>query len=235
MHTGEVLAILGANGSGKTTLLKAMAGILKPQKKGKILLQGKDLGKWKPHERAARIGFLDQNPLTYFIEETVLLELQQAGARSEQGGAGRDSQRATLPARNAALHGGWSEAIADVVERFGLGDVLGRHPYDLSEGERQLAALAAVMLSGPGLLLLDEPTKGLDPAAKRRWGERLRELQRMGKTVVMVTHDVEFAADYATRCAMMFDGTVAAEGAPSSFFRDNLYYTTAMSQLLRWE
>ncbi|MGG2196729.1 MULTISPECIES: ABC transporter ATP-binding protein [Paenibacillus] len=214
VYAGEVLAILGANGSGKTTLLKAMAGMLKPQK-GKLFFQGKDLGKWKPHERAARIGFLDQNPLTYFIEDTVELELRQAAARAVHRGTGS------------------AEDTADIVNRLGLGRVLERHPYDLSEGERQLAALAAVLLSGPDLLLLDEPTKGLDPAAKRRWGERLRELQQLGKTVVMVTHDVEFAAEYATRCAMMFDGMLAADEAPSLFFRDNLYYTTAMCQLLR--
>ncbi len=214
VHSGEVLAILGANGSGKTTLLKVMAGILKPQK-GKVLFQRKDLGKWKSHERAARIGFLDQNPQTFFIEETVGQELQQAAARALLGGIGA------------------VEKTGDIINRLGLGDVLDRHPYDLSEGERQLAALAAVLLAGPDLLLLDEPTKGLDPVAKRRWGELLGELRRIGKTVVMVTHDVEFAAVYATRCAMMFDGMLAAEGAPQLFFRDNLYYTTAMSLLLR--
>jgi energy-coupling factor transport system ATP-binding protein len=216
VHTGEVLAILGANGSGKTTLLKAMAGILKPQK-GKLLFQGKDLVKWKSHERALRIGFLDQNPLTFFIEETVQLELQQAAARA-------------IPGEIGAM-----EKTAAIVNRLGLGQVLDRHPYDLSEGERQLAALAAVLLVGPDLLLLDEPTKGLDPAAKRQWGELIRELQRMGKTVVMITHDLEFAGDFATRCAMMFDGTIAASQAPQLFFRDNLYYTTAMCQLLRWD
>ncbi|UUZ81287.1 ATP-binding cassette domain-containing protein [Paenibacillus sp. P26] len=214
VHAGEVLAILGANGSGKTTPLKAMAGILKPQK-GKILLQGKELGKWKPHERSAQIGYLHQNPLTYFIEETVELEPRQAAARGRHIGA------------EAA------KETADIVDLLGLAHVLDRHPYDLSEGERQLAALAAVLMTSPMLLLLDEPTKGLDASAKRRWGERSRELQGMGQTVVMVTHDVEFAAAYATRCAMMFDGMLAAGGAPEPFFRDNLYYTTAMSQLMR--
>ncbi|UUZ92570.1 energy-coupling factor ABC transporter ATP-binding protein [Paenibacillus sp. P25] len=191
-----------------------MAGILKPQK-GKILLQGKELGKWKPHERSAQIGYLHQNPLTYFIEETVELEPRQAAARGRHIGA------------EAA------KETADIVDLLGLAHVLDRHPYDLSEGERQLAALAAVLMTSPMLLLLDEPTKGLDASAKRRWGERLRELQGMGQTVVMVTHDVEFAAAYATRCAMMFDGMLAAGGAPEPFFRDNLYYTTAMSQLMR--
>ncbi|AEI40507.1 ABC transporter ATP-binding protein [Paenibacillus mucilaginosus] len=217
VREGEVLAILGANGSGKTTLLKAMAGILKPQK-GKVLLQGKDLGKWKASERAARVGYLDQNPLTFFIEETVEAELQAAAARAADGEG--------LEAK--AVH------IEALVKRLGLSHVLARHPYDLSGGERQLAALAAVLLAGPDLLLLDEPTKGLDPAARRRWGERLRELQETGKTVVMVTHDVEFAADHATRCAIMFDGMLAGDGPPPLFFSDNLYYTTALSQLLRW-
>jgi energy-coupling factor transporter ATP-binding protein EcfA2 len=214
VYDGEVLAILGANGAGKTTLLKAMAGMLKPQK-GKVLLRGRNLGKWKPYELAARIGYLDHNPLTYFSEETVELELQQAAARA--------------PEREAGLAG----INADIVNRLGLGRVLDKHPYDLSEGERQLAAFAAVLLAGPELLLLDEPTKGLDPNAKRQWGELLREQQQMGTTIVMVTHDMEFAEKYATRCAMLFDGTIAAEGAPQSFFRDNLYYTTAICRLLR--
>ncbi|MGF7031605.1 energy-coupling factor transport system ATP-binding protein [Paenibacillus mucilaginosus] len=217
VREGEVLAILGANGSGKTTLLKAMAGILKPQK-GKVLLHGKDLGKWKTRERAARVGYLDQNPLTFFIEETVEAELQAAAARAADG----EGLEAT------------TVRIEALVKRLGLSHVLARHPYDLSGGERQLAALAAVLLAGPDLLLLDEPTKGLDPAARRGWGERLRELQQTGKTVVMVTHDVEFAADHATRCAIMFDGMLAGDGPPPLFFSDNLYYTTALSQLLRW-
>ncbi|WP_312876267.1 ABC transporter ATP-binding protein [Paenibacillus alginolyticus] len=216
VRTGEILAILGANGSGKTTLLKVLAGILKPQK-GQLLFHGKDLRKWKSYERAARIGFLVQNPLTYFIEDTVELELQLAAIRGGDVG--------TIAAKK----------IVDIVNRLGLGPVLDRHPYDLSEGERQLAALAAVLLAEPELLLFDEPTKGMDPTAKRRWGELLKKLQQMGKTVVMVTHDVEFAADYATRCSMMFDGMLVAEGAPQSFFRDNLFYTTAMCQLMRWD
>ncbi len=233
---GEVLAILGANGSGKTTLLKALAGVLKPQK-GKLLLDGKELGKWKAHERAARIGFLDQNPLTFFIEETVEMELRQAAGRGRErleaagiAGDAVDGMPGTAAAPNLGVSR--TSSVAEIASAFGLSHALDRHPCDLSAGEQQLAALAAVLLAGPELLLLDEPTKGLDPEAKRRWGERLSELRRMGRTVVMVTHDVEFAAEHATRCAMMFNGAIAAEGAPASFFRDNLYYTTAMTQLL---
>ncbi|UJF32612.1 ABC transporter ATP-binding protein [Paenibacillus hexagrammi] len=209
---GECLAILGANGSGKTTLLKVLAGIMKPQK-GKVLLEGNHLGKMKAHERAARVGFLHQNPLTYFLEETVEQELSLAMARAGSQG---------------------SLTLEQTAETFGLLHLLKQHPYDLSEGERQLAALAGILLAGASLLLLDEPTKGLDPAAKRQWGERLRELKRIGKTIVMVTHDIEFAAEYATRCTMMFDGTLTAAQDPKLFFSDNLYYTTAMNQLMRW-
>jgi energy-coupling factor transport system ATP-binding protein len=94
-------------------------------------------------------------------------------------------------------------------------------------------ALAAILIGEPRVLLLDEPTKGLDPFARDRWGELLRELRQQGITVIMATHDVEFAARTATHCAMMFDGAVAAVGEPESFFRDNLYYTTARHRLLK--
>jgi energy-coupling factor transport system ATP-binding protein len=239
IYSGEVLAIVGANGSGKTTLLQAMAGILKLQK-GKLLFHGKPLARWERAERTARIGYLAQNPLTFFIEETVERELRQAAARAVSGESGTFGKRpatisttstSTTDAPNGADSAGL--AVLQVARSLGLERVLGSHPCDLSEGERQLAALAALLLAGSELLLLDEPTKGLDPVAKRRWGERLQELQAAGKTVVMVTHDLEFAAEYATRCTMMFDGMLAAEGAPQPFFRDNLYYTTAACQLLR--
>ena len=111
--------------------------------------------------------------------------------------------------------------------------LLDRHPFDLSGGEQQKCALAKLLLSKPRLLLLDEPTKGLDAVYKRFLGRFLRELRDGGTTVLLATHDVEFAAEYADRCALLFDGEVLSAGDPHDFFAGNSFYTTAASRIAR--
>lgn len=112
-----------------------------------------------------------------------------------------------------------------------LEGLLDRHPYDLSGGEQQRAALAKLLLAGPELLLLDEPTKGMDAQVKRELAAILNGLLEQGATVVMVSHDVEFCAQYADRCLLMFDGSIAAEGGPTDFFAGNHFYTTAANRM----
>lgn len=114
-----------------------------------------------------------------------------------------------------------------------LEGLLDRHPYDLSGGEQQRAALAKLLLAGPELLLLDEPTKGMDAQVKRELAAILNDLLEQGATVVMVSHDVEFCAQYADRCLLMFDGSIAAEGGPTDFFAGNHFYTTAANRMAR--
>ena len=116
---------------------------------------------------------------------------------------------------------------------FDLTPHLGKHPYDLSGGERQLAALAKVLALKPKLLLLDEPTKGLDAAAKKRIISLLRKLTADGMTIVTVTHDVEFAAECADRCALFFRGEIVSTAPPDEFFSENSFYTTAASRITR--
>ena len=111
--------------------------------------------------------------------------------------------------------------------------MLSKHPYDLSGGEAQKCALAKVLLTEPKILLLDEPTKAIDPLAKRALAKLLRKLSRDGITVLAVTHDVEFAAEHADRCALFFDGEVLAPQTPQSFFSANNFYTTAASRISR--
>ena len=111
--------------------------------------------------------------------------------------------------------------------------LLDKHPYDLSGGEQQLVALAKVLATKPRLLLLDEPTKGVDAAAKSRLIGVLKALKVQGMTLVIVTHDVEFAAECADRCCFVFRGQIVSEGRPRAFFRQNNFYTTAISRMTR--
>ena len=111
--------------------------------------------------------------------------------------------------------------------------LMDKHPYDLSGGEQQLVALAKVLATKPRLLLLDEPTKGVDAAAKQRLIGVLKALKQQGMTLVIVTHDVEFAAECADRCCFVFRGQIVSEGTPRAFFRQNNFYTTAVSRMSR--
>ncbi len=209
----EFTVLLGGNGSGKSTLLRLAAGLLKPRQ-GTIRYGGRPIHRIGEPERYRRcIGYLAQNPMAGFAHDTVMEELIHAAAFAGLRPAQEEAEK--------MLHVFQLEAVKD------------RHPYDLSGGEKQLAALAAVLLSQPELLLIDEPTKGLDPNAKRRLGERLAALHQNGLTIFMATHDVEFAARYAGRCMMLFDGGVTGSEAPGPFFRENYFYTTTANRLFR--
>ena len=123
-------------------------------------------------------------------------------------------------------------ASADLLP-FDFAPLMDKHPYDLSGGEQQLLALAKVLATNPRLLLLDEPTKGIDAAAKMRLIGVLKALKNQGMTLVIVTHDVEFAAECADRCCFMFRGQIISEGTPRSCFSQNSFYTTAVSRMTR--
>ena len=130
------------------------------------------------------------------------------------------------------------EELADAGEAAGqlpydIESLMDKHPYDLSGGEQQLVALAKVLATKPKLLLLDEPTKGIDASAAARIVDILKKLRDGGMTIVIVTHDVEFAAMAADRCAMFFRGEVTSTGAPREFFSENNFYTTAVNRLTR--
>lgn len=166
-------------------------------------------------ETVGRLGVLPQNPQALFVKKTVredLFELLK----------GRPLPRAAQEAQ-----------VARVVTLCRLEELLDRHPYDLSGGEQQRAALAKILLLEPDVLLLDEPTKGLDAGFKQTLAEILQRFLRRGVAVLMVSHDIEFCARYAHRCALFFDGTIVTEGPPRAFFSGNSFYTTAANRMAR--
>ena len=126
-----------------------------------------------------------------------------------------------------------TERLAQVVSLCKLTELLDRHPYDLSGGEQQRAALAKILLLNPDVLLLDEPTKGLDAEFKQVFGQILRTLQASGVAILMVSHDIEFCAKYADRCALFFDGNIVTESTPKTFFSGNSFSHDGCGTALR--
>lgn len=162
-----------------------------------------------------KVALLSQNPQTLFVKKTVREDLYEA--LSDTG----------LPKEKQ------DEQVARVVNLCGLSKFLDRHPYDISGGEQQRTALAKVLLTAPDILLMDEPTKGFDAEFKLSFAGIIDKLTKQGITVLMVSHDVAFCAEYAHRCGMFFDGNIVAEGTPREFFSGNSFYTTSANRMAR--
>ncbi len=212
-YKGEFLAILGGNGTGKTTTLSVVSGISKPYR-GKVRLDGKDIFRQNALFDGL-LGVLPQNPQALFVKKTVREDLVEI-----------------LKKRNLSKAEKEKEIIA-VSRLCRLEELLERHPYDLSGGEQQRAALAKVLLLEPKILLLDEPTKGLDAEFKQMFAQILQSLLHQRVTIVMVSHDIEFCAQYAHRCALFFDGQIVTEDSPRAFFSGNSFYTTSANRMSR--
>ena len=156
-----------------------------------------------------KVCMLPQDPQSVFEKETVLDDLR------------------------CGLSGGDEDFLRNVINLCDLSELLNMHPYDLSGGEQQRAALAKVLLRKPAILLLDEPTKGLDTHFKRKLAGILNNLRRSGISIIMVAHDIEFCAEYSDNCAFLFDGEIISMDEPRKFFSDNSFYTTAANRVCR--
>lgn len=212
---GSILAIMGGNGAGKSTLLRVACGISKPYR-GTVRVFGRKLKDWKAGSLFdGCLALLPQDPQNLFVKKTVREDLAEMLASSR------------LPEADRARR---IEHVIDVTDTESL---LDKHPFDLSGGEQQRAALAKVLLTEPKILLLDEPTKGIDAFFKRQLASVLDDLKRDGVAIVMVSHDIEFCARYADAVAMMFDGEIIAQSSPRTFFSSNSFYTTAANRMSR--
>jgi energy-coupling factor transport system ATP-binding protein len=211
----EIFTIVGGNGAGKTTLLNVIAGVNYAYN-GKIIISGKNIKKYKNGSLYKKcVAYLPQNPQSVFIKQTLMedyLELKNV----------LDKQKDTLV-----------KDIQRVAKTLQIEELLNRHPYDLSGGEQQKAAFAKILLLEPKIILLDEPTKGIDAFAKREMVSILKSLRSHGITIVMVTHDIEFAAQVSDRCGLFFDKRLVAVDNTQNFFTENTYYTTVASRIAR--
>lgn len=209
VRKGEAVTILGANGSGKTTLLGCLSGLHKPYN-GRVKVFGKPISSYKNGSLyRGCMALLPQDPSDVFTSFSV----------------GEDYRAAVK-----AL-GGEAREADEMLGKLGVSHLEKTHPYDLSGGEMQLCALGRVLLSRPRILLLDEPTKGLDAVSCERLIGILRELKKNGTALLAVTHDLEFAAALSDRCGLFFGGTNTEPVHPSVFFNGTQLYTTPTARI----
>ncbi|MGC9398619.1 MAG: ABC transporter ATP-binding protein [Anaerolineae bacterium] len=211
VHAGEVVALMGPNGAGKTTLLRALSGLATPHE-GQIRVGGHAIAGRSVAEICRDVGYLPQNPNALLFAETVEEELQ-------------------ITLRNHDLQECPPVEPAALLERLGLADKKARYPRDLSVGERQRVALGAILVTRPGALLLDEPTRGLDYTAKARLLQLLRRWREEALAILLVTHDVELAAEIADRVALLDEGKIVAQGRPEVVLRKATSFTPQIARL----
>ncbi len=210
---GSLYSIVGGNGVGKSTLISLIGGVNKAYR-GKVKLFDQDLAKIPYNERyRGLIGYLPQDPQCLFVGNTVLKDLgDMAGS----------------------IYKKWDDAqkrMDEVIELFHLRPLLDRHPFDLSGGEQQCAALAKVLLTNPKIIILDEPTKGIDSVFKKKLSDLFAELKEQEKTIIMVSHDIDFCSSYSDYCALMFNGEIISDDYTRDFFMGNNFYTTSSNRI----
>lgn len=212
---GEIYAILGGNGAGKTTLLKLMTRLAEPTR-GKVFLEGVNLKKFKDQDLyGKKIAMLPQNPQQLFLKKSVMEDLEDM-----------------IPKEIKNTKEG-KEIVRVIAKEMDLLEVLETHPFDLSGGEQQRLALGKLLIQEPDIILMDEPTKGMDGLFKESFAKILEELKLKGKTIVIVSHDVEFCGEVADRCALLFKGEIINQAEKRDFFSGNYFYTTDSNKMLR--
>ncbi len=210
---GDFTVIMGGNGAGKTTLIKNIISLLKPGR-GVVKVLGKDTKKSSVEDLAPYVAYLSQNPNDYLFLPTVKEEL-------------------AFTLKN--LHLPDKGISQEILTRLKLSSYEDINPRDLSTGERQRVALASVLVTRPQLLLLDEPTRGLDYQLKSELGELLLQLQAEGTTILVITHDVEFAAEYATNIVLMAEGSIIASGSKYAMLSNSTFYSPQINRLFNHE
>ncbi|HLD94206.1 MAG TPA: ATP-binding cassette domain-containing protein [Anaerolineales bacterium] len=199
IESGEFVAIVGENGAGKTTLVKMFNGLLRPQE-GKVTVGNWDAADYSTARLAGRVGFLFQNPDEQLFEQNVLREVE-FGPRNLSF-----SKTKILSRAKAAL------------STVGLKEKADQNPYDLEPFERKLLALAAALAMNTPVLVLDEPSIGQDAAGRKRIGRILQDLHKMGRTLLLISHDLDFCAENAHRVIVMANGKILADGPASKVF-----------------
>lgn len=212
VRPGELVAVMGRNGSGKTTLLRTVMGFHRATE-GWVLLSGRDATRLAPAEIARDCGYLPQDPTSMLFNETVREELAFTRRHHPRGQAVAEDR------------------IGELLATLDLTPLADAHPHDLSSGERERLALGAIVVAGTPVLLLDEPTRGMDYRRKAALGRELTRLREAGVAIVMATHDVELVATIATRVVLMGEGKVIADGGPRTVLSGSMTFATQVNKL----
>ena len=193
IRKGERVAIMGENGAGKTTLIKHFNGLLKP-KRGYVKIFGKDTRNFSVAELSRIVGIVFQNPEHQFFAETI--EKEVAFALENFGFPKEEIKR----------------RVENILKYFGLLRYKDKSPYSLSEGEKKRVAIASVLVYDPEIIVLDEPTTGQDAVQRKRIIDLMKKISSLGKTIIAVTHDIDFVIELFDRVIIMANGRIIADG-----------------------
>ncbi len=199
INDNEILGVVGANGSGKTTLAKLILGLLKP-KKGKIELKGNEISKISASEKAKKIGYVTQDPMDMFFEVNIWDEVA----------AGPKFLKLSQP----------KERAGKILKQLNLWQYREKHPDSISGGEKSLLGISDILVNDPEILLLDEPEFGLDPKNWHKITGIVKDLKGKGKTIIVITQDLEITTFLCDRIVLMKDGEILGQGTPQEIFTD---------------
>ncbi|MBU3203663.1 ABC transporter ATP-binding protein [Clostridium algidicarnis] len=208
IQKGDFCALIGPNGAGKSTFFKAIMNLI--EYKGDIRFQNKNIKDINKRDFYKSIGYVSQNPNDYISRDSVYNEI-----------------KFTLDNYNIKDE----KKINKVIKRLNLEHLKDKNPRDISGGERQRLAIATMIVLEPKVLLIDEPTRGLDNENKKRLQEILKEINSTGVTIILITHDMDFAANVANRFIMLFNGKITSDGDMQKVFKEGFYYTTTLHKL----
>lgn len=208
---GEFLGVMGANGAGKSTLIKAIMGLKEYQ--GSIRIKDYEVKDKSLKLLARTIGYVSQNPNDYISKRTVYEEV-----------------KFTLDNHDIK---DYETIIENTLKGLDIYDLKDKNPRDLSGGQKQRVAIASILVLSPEVLLLDEPTRGLDLELKNKLGNTLRSLSEKGTTIIVITHDVDFTSNFCNKFALMFNGEIVSEGNREEVLSDGIYYSSTVNKLLR--
>ena len=236
LEKGDFVSLIGGNGVGKSTFLQLLVGILKPIK-GKV-----------KYKKGIKLAYVHQNPMIHFSKDNVKEEFLESILESNllnnsDVSFNKESYEKLLKMSNEefiesdVLNGLEFDSIEfkfkELIEFFDICDLIDKHPYDCSGGEQQKIVIVKALLQNADVLVLDEPTKGLDPISSKNLANILNSLRDNGITILMTSHDLDFVANNCKRCLMLFDKDIQIDDEPKVIFAENNFYTTFVNRMVK--
>ena len=236
LNKGDFLSLIGGNGVGKSTFLQLLVGILKPIK-GKV-----------KYKKGINLAYVHQNPMIHFSKDNVREEFMESILESNLlskngiGFSGEDYEKLLKMSSDEFIESDMLNGLKfdsidynfkELIEFFDITNLIDKHPYDCSGGEQQKIVIVKALLQNADVLILDEPTKGLDPLSSKALADILNSLRDNGLTILMTSHDLDFVANNCKRCLMLFDKDIQIDDDPKVIFAENNFYTTFVNRMVK--